>query len=94
MSKENGTFSEERYVTSVPFDDIADFELLSAAIVREEAGVVRMKRKSDGEDMSLIVVLDWFDANHVRVIPIAKLVGFEEEFEPPDSLDVEPKHMT
>ncbi len=94
MSNQNGTFSEEQYVPSVPFDHIADFELLSAAILRGEAEVVRMRRKSDGQDFSVIVVLDWFDANHLRVIPIAKLVDSDEKFEPPDSLDAEPKHMT
>ena len=88
MSTQERTFSDTQYVPYVPSDDVADFELLSAAILRDEAAVIRTRRKSDGEEISLIVIFEWFDDNHVRVIPIAELVGFQEEFERPDSLDV------
>lgn len=88
------TSSDTPYVPYVPSDDVADFELLSAAILRDEAAVIRTRRMSDGEEISLIVVLDWFDDNRVRVIPIAEVVGLKEEFESPVSLDVEPNYMT
>ena len=92
MSKEN--FSDAYYVPLVPSGDIADFDLLSNAILRDEAAVIRTRRRSDGEEISLIVVVDVFDDGRTSVTPIAELVGLNDEFDPPTSSDYEPLNIS
>ena len=66
MSIQEPTFSD---VPSIASEDISEPDQLAEWIERGEVAVIRARRLNDGEEISLVVIVD-SDNDRVRLIPI------------------------